>query len=125
MLRKTILIGILCLVFVSCYYDNEEELFIPIPGSTGSCDSIAITYSGTIAPIMTSYCTRCHRAGRTDGGVNIAGYAQLLPYVNNGQLLGTIRHEAGNNPMPPSGGKIPSCDIQSISAWIEGGAPNN
>jgi hypothetical protein len=126
MLLKTIMLFVIGLLLVGCYYDNEEELFIPIPGTGGgSCDSTVVMYSTTIAPIMTSYCTRCHRAGRTDGGVNVDGYAQVLTYVNNGGLLGSIRHDNGFNPMPTSGSKIPACDIQKITAWIDGGAPNN
>lgn len=119
------LLFVLGLLLVGCYYDNEEDLFIAIPGSGGPCDSTAAMYSTTIAPIMTTYCTRCHRAGRTDGGVNVDGYSELLAHVNNGSLLGSIRHEAGFNPMPTSGSKIPACDIQKITAWIDGGAPNN
>ncbi len=122
---KITTLTLLIIALAGCYYDNEEDLFVPVAVGGNTCDSVAVTYTTSIAPIMTNYCTRCHRTGRTDGGVNIAGYAQLSVYVNSGQLLGAIRHDRGFSPMPSSGTRIPACDLQKITTWIAAGAPNN
>ena len=84
-----------------------------------------VTYSTDIAPLLTSYCTRCHRVGRTDGNVNLEAYDRVLTYANNGTLLGSAGRQPGSSAMPPSGGSIPACDLQKLTAWVEAGAPNN
>lgn len=82
-------------------------------------------YTADVVPILTAYCTRCHRNGREDGGVNLEGYDRVDRYVADGSLLGSTRHAAGFAIMPPSGGMIPACDIEKLAVWIEAGAPNN
>lgn len=120
---KYIIIPLLAILLSACYYDNEEELF-PAQANV-TCEATMATFVTDVSPILVTYCTRCHRVGRTDGGVNLEGYDQVLPFVNNGSLLGSVKHEGGFNAMPPSGGMIPGCDIQKISLWIDAGAANN
>ncbi len=120
----------LCLMLFSiavlwqgCYYDNEEELYQHVQDEP--CNVTTATYAADIAPILLAYCTRCHRNGREDGGVNLEGYDKVKPYVNDGSLFGTTNHDAGFSPMPPSTAKIPACDIEKMRLWIADGAPNN
>lgn len=120
---------VLCLLggflLTACYYDNEEDLFQYVDQANVDCEVMTAEYTADVVPILTAYCNRCHRDGRTDGNVNLEGYDEVSPYVNDGSLLGSTKHEAGFFVMPPSGGLIPACDIQKLTAWIEAGAPNN
>lgn len=127
MLRQIVLSLLTGLLLTACYYDNEEDLFqyVDQTGSGSSCEVMTAEFAADVTPILTAYCTRCHRDGRTDGNVNLEGYDRVSPYVNDGSLLGSAKHEAGFAAMPPSGGTIPACDIQKLSAWIEAGALNN
>lgn len=125
-MRPIVLLSTLFLfLLTACYYDNEEDLFQYVDQGSASCDATMVTYTTNIAPLLTAYCTRCHRVGRTDGNVNLEGYDRVLTYANNGSLLGTAGRQPGFSAMPPSGGSIPACDLQKLTAWVEAGAPNN
>jgi len=56
----SILLLVAALFAAGCYYDTVEELY---PVNTNlPCDTTAVTYSGTIAPIITGTCSKCHAA---------------------------------------------------------------
>ena len=90
------------------------------------CDSSAVvTFSGIIYPLLKDYCIGCHSSARSDGNVNIENYDKLMPYVENGVLMGTIRADAFYPVMPPSGSLLSNCRIQQLERWIQEGAKNN
>lgn len=107
----------------SCYYDNKEDLYQYIVDI--ECTATEATFTADIAPILSANCNRCHRNGREDGNVNLEGYNRVLPYVQNGKLLGTMDHAPGYGIMPPSGPKVPFCDIEKVKLWLEAGALDN
>ena len=113
------------LEFSSCYYDVNEELY-PKPIDAGiSCDTTNATYTSKVAPMIQTYCISCHSNVANQGGVTLEGYANVLPYTQNGKLFGTINHDAGHNPMPLGGAKLSDCTIANVAAWIHAGALNN
>ena len=114
------LCGILCR---ACYYDNEEDLYQFVQGET--CTVTDATYAADIVPLLVAHCNRCHRNERQDGNVNLEGYSNVKPYVDNGSLFGTTNHEVGYSVMPTNGIKIPSCEIEKMRIWIENGALDN
>ena len=89
------------------------------------CDPTQTSFVANILPLIQDYCIGCHSSSRTDGGVNLEDYNHILPYVLDGQLMGTIRHDALFAVMPPSGSKISECRITQIQSWIDEGAQNN
>ena len=105
----------------SCYYDNEEDLY-PQPAP---CDTSFITYSESVWPVINDNCTNCHSGGAPAGNISLSNYDEIVVSVNNGSLLGTIRHEAGWSPMPKGGAKLPDCDIKRIEMWVADGSPDN
>jgi hypothetical protein len=107
--------------FTSCYYDNEKDLY-PTPPS---CDTVNITYSGTVAPIMATNCNACHGTANPSGGVITDNYNDLKTIVDNGSLRGAINHLPNYSPMPQGGNKLNDCDLTKIGIWIDNGAPNN
>ncbi|MFK7807941.1 MAG: hypothetical protein AB8F74_09105 [Saprospiraceae bacterium] len=113
----------MCFLNQNCYYDNEEDLYQHV--DQAECTATAATFTADIIPIMEAHCTRCHRNDRQDGNVNLEGYNNILPYVNDGSLYGTTNHESGYKVMPTSGVKIPFCEIEQLRLWIEAGALNN
>lgn len=90
-----------------------------------ACDSLQYTFSGVILPMMENYCIGCHNDARTDGDVNLSTYQHIKTYADNGQLVGTMRHDQFYAKMPPSGSKVSNCRITQIENWIAEGAPNN
>lgn len=108
-----------------CYYDNNEDLYPQQP-----CDTTNVTYSATIAPIISNHCYACHSnstAATSGSGISWEGYANLDGYLDlfSGTLLGAIRHENGFLPMPKDAPKLSDCDIRKIEIWISQGHPDN
>jgi hypothetical protein len=125
-------IFILILVLTSflvynCMYDNEEELY-PDIDSGEKCDTLNISLSNSIKPILSNNCYSCHsnsNSGTFGAGINLETYSGLVEMVNRGRLIGAITHSPGFIAMPQGGTKLDDCSISKIRAWINGGALNN
>lgn len=114
---------ILCCAFLSgCYYDTKENLY---PSLQTCSDTTNVTYTSKIAPILSSYCTSCHTVSTPNGNVQLETYAGVKAVVNNGKLMGSIKHDGSAIPMPQSGGKLDDCKIAVFTKWVNAGAPNN
>lgn len=91
--------------------------------STG-CDSLNVTYSLSILPILQDWCITCHSGSKPGGGINLDGYDQVVAAANSGRLMGAVRQESGFQPMPQPGTyKLSPCDINLLSIWIRTGKP--
>lgn len=116
-----ILLVVIGLISISsCYYDVEEEIYPTI-----DCLTDDMSYVNDILPIISDNCFRCHDAANNFGNITLEGYDLLKSRVDNGQLLGAIKHEEGFSPMPQNATKLLDCNIEKIEAWINNGAPNN
>jgi hypothetical protein len=117
MIRPLIAVFLLIIACYSCYYDSEEYLYPQI-----GCDTINVTYSGSVAPILNDLCVSCHSSSSS---IKLDSYENVKIRVDNGSLIGTINHQSGFQPMPQGGAKLDDCRLTIISKWIENGAPNN
>ncbi len=102
----------------SCSSDNQEEFY------NAECDTENVTFSATVKPIIDRNCKSCHSAGNASGGVALDTYTSIKSNVDNGSLIGSIKHLPGFSPMP-LGGKLDDCTIAKIDAWINDGALDN
>lgn len=82
------------------------------------CDTVNVTYPGTIQPLLGQFCLDCHSGPTPEGGLNFEDYETVAFVAQSGQLLGAIRHEAGYSAMPPSGIMLSDCDIAKFEIWI-------
>ncbi|HET9505344.1 MAG TPA: hypothetical protein VFO93_17505 [Hymenobacter sp.] len=117
-------------LLAACSYTNAYEA--PAP-----CNLPAtVSYQVHVLPILTKNCYSCHSAKdyqqSTAGTFNMEDFTQVKFYSNpaNGRnnvsyMVGNIRHDAGFVPMPNNGDKLSVCDIATIKAWVDAGAPNN
>lgn len=88
------------------------------------CDTLNVKYNSHIASIVNNNCKGCHSGVAPSGNIGLTDYASVKVQALNGKLLGTIRHESGFKPMPPSGiPQLSTCNINAIKIWIENGAP--
>jgi mono/diheme cytochrome c family protein len=108
------------LLFSSCYYDVEEEIY-----PTLDCQSSDMSYANDIQPLIQTNCYVCHAANINFGNITLDSYPDLLVRVEDGRLLGAINHQSGFSPMPQNGPKLLDCQIEKIESWIADGAPNN
>lgn len=90
-----------------------------------TCGTIVFTYSDGVAPLLTTYCTRCHNATTTRAGINLTTYDGVKTVALNGRLLGSIKQVTGYRPMPPGNTKLTSCQIRQIEKWVHAGSENN
>ncbi len=118
----TILFTLIIIFFSGCYYDVAEELY---PSS--SCNTADVSYSGFVDPTMKSFCYVCHSttSGPANGNIILEGYSNIKVYVDNGKLVGAIKHDSNFSPMPQGGSKLSDCTIAKIESWVAAGAPNN
>ncbi|MGV3637112.1 MAG: hypothetical protein ACO1NQ_05640 [Flavobacteriales bacterium] len=90
-----------------------------------ACDTLNVTYSGTIRPVIEARCQGCHSGATPQGGLDFSSWSVLNAVANDGRLAASIQHEAGVPAMPPSGSRLSDCRIEQFLIWIEAGAPNN
>ena len=97
----------LLLTFTSCYYDKEETLYQYY--NNAACDTTNVSYSRTIVPIVTNYCSTCH----SNNSANLSGYI-LTDYTdlknNINKVWGCINHFSGYDAMPQGGNMLSPCD---------------
>lgn len=114
----------LLILFSSCSWNNEEELY-----ANEICDTSNVTYTNDVKPIFQDNCYSCHGPGAvgTYSGdlLQLENFAHIQRVVNNGKLLRNIKHEQGGIPMPYEGTKLSDCKINKIENWINQGFPKN
>ena len=87
-------------------------------------DTINITYTGRIKPILDSKCIGCHNTSNTSGsGVNLDNYNSAKASAINGSLFGSVNHSTGYIAMPQGGNKLPQCEIDAIRIWADHQTP--
>jgi mono/diheme cytochrome c family protein len=89
------------------------------------CDSTNTTFALFVSPFIKNSCQGCHSGPTPSGDISLTNYDQIKTQALNGNLMGTIRHEAGYVAMPYNQGKLDDCKIDQILSWIEDGALNN
>lgn len=117
MIRPALVVFSLIIVCYSCYYDSEEYLYPQI-----GCDSLNVTYSASVVPILNDFCLQCHTSSSS---IKLNNYENVKIKVDDGSLFGAINHQSGYKQMPEGGAKLDECKLKIISKWIENGAPNN
>ncbi len=108
---------------VSCYYDSEEALY---PELNTTCDTTNVTFSGTIAPMLSSNCYSCHSNSTAAGkgnNIRLQDYSDVTSRAVS--LAGSVKHFGNFSPMPKNGGQIKSCSIAQFDIWVRNGMVNN
>jgi len=94
------------------------------------CDSINVTFSEIVFPIIQNGCFGCHSGADPGGGILLTNHAEIaalgaIEPGNTGSLLGAITWTSGNIPMPENGAQLSDCKIAQIRKWIDDGMPDN
>ncbi|TXI82618.1 MAG: hypothetical protein E6Q44_01390 [Flavobacteriales bacterium] len=90
-----------------------------------ACDTVNVTYTATIAPLVAQRCGGCHGGGSPQGGLHLGSWDVLNSVAMDGRLAAAIQHLPGVAAMPPYTTPLPDCRIRQFLIWIEDGAPNN
>ena len=106
----------------SCYNDNEEDLYLKYPTSS-ACDTTAVTYSTSVAPIFATYCNGCHGGGNPSVNIATDNYDAVVAHMD--RIKGCVHHESGFSAMPKDSSPLSTCDLAKIDIWIRDGMQNN
>jgi hypothetical protein len=90
---------------------------------SAGCDSLNVTYTSTINPIIQLWCIGCHSGSKPGGNILLETYDQVVAAANSGKLMGAIRWESGFAQMPKAGGPLSPCNIDLFEKWIRTGKP--
>lgn len=111
-------------MLAACTYNSEEELYPADPDNP--CNTTDMSLSADITPILDAYnCNGCHSNASNSGSVDLEGYADLKIWVDNGKLLGSMKHDGTASEMPKAAPKMAQCDIDKVEAWIAQGSKDN
>lgn len=130
MMRKILIALIGSMLLYACSKSSEDTV-VPDPNPPGSgggsCDTVNMKYATNVVPVLRANCYSCHGSGTNSGsnGIVLEGHSNILPYANNGTLIGVITHASGFPQMPQGGPKLSDCNINIIRSWINNGAQNN
>jgi uncharacterized membrane protein len=93
--------------------------------SSSTCDTTNITYSGSIKPIIETYCLGCHSGSSPSGNISYTSYAGVKANVDDGSFSGSINHLPNFSQMPKNANKLSACQLEKIKNWIDKGALDN
>ena len=120
-----ILFGIVSLLALAILIDgckHDPDLsgtpLPPDPPDPDICDTLNITFTGSVMPIFQANCLGCHSGSNPYYGLDLTNFDHLAAVVNNGSLIGSVKHAEGFYPMPKAGAKLTDCDIKIIEIWI-------
>jgi|ERR1017187_6851167 cytochrome c553 len=116
-MKKIILTSsIVAVLFVAC--KSKKETVSTAPAL--NCANKALAYNTDIKSIIESSCTRCHNTNEK-AGYNFFTIESVKKAALNGELLGTIKHQAGFPKMPKMADKLDQASIDKIECWINNG----
>jgi mono/diheme cytochrome c family protein len=105
-------------IFIWSCKHEPEELAGPTPIEPQPCDTLNISYQSDVYPIFNQYCIYCHGGTAPEGGIVLTDYEVVADLAQNGQLLGSVNHQAGYSPMPKDADKLSFCLIRTITIWV-------
>ncbi|HWB92768.1 MAG TPA: hypothetical protein VG605_12980 [Puia sp.] len=113
-------IGGVVLYLSSCSKESADRL-----AGTTTCDTTNVSYSKQIVPILEDNCYTCHQGNNPPSGIDLSDFATLQAHVRNGDLKSAVTHTGNVTPMPYGLPMLPSCEVNTIVAWVDQGALNN
>ena len=108
------------LLMSGCYYDNEEELY-PGPGGDGACDTVTVSFTAQIEPLINTKCAvaGCHLNNQSP---LLTSYSAISA---NASRIRQRVYVSKDMPPPGSGYTLSDNERELINNWICQGALNN
>lgn len=111
--------------------DAPTAMVIPtdVPTDANVSAPAGPSFSSEVQPILQANCTRCHGGS---GGLSLNSYAAVMAGGVNGPVI--VPGDAANSRlvqyissgrMPRGGQHLLDQDIQTITDWVNSGAPDN
>ena len=104
----------------------------PEPTEAAPAPESAISFAGEVLPIFNSRCVQCHGESRTRGGLRLDSYQAAMASSESGPSIvpGDAAHSLlvdliVSGDMPRRGPTLTPAEIQTITDWVNAGAPDN
>ncbi len=92
-----------------------------LPAPPDYCDSMTVSYTGDIKPIIDSACVSCHVSGGPGSG-DFTTYEGLKAKVDNKSLKARA---VDSKDMPMGGPALPDSSVRKLNCWIKAGGLKN
>ncbi len=120
-MNKYIIFLLIWIVAYGCYWENEETLY-----PEESCDTVSVSFSEDILPILTNNCFSCHsNSNAPDNAFGIAFEDHQDVSASASLIIGAINHREGYPQMPKNLEKLDTCKIKTFEAWENQGSLDN
>ena len=116
----TLCIGAIVLYLAGCSKESADKL-----SGAATCDTASVSYSIQIVDILQNNCYSCHGGATPPTGIRLDTYANLKVFAGNGFLVSAVTQNGVVTPMPYGLPKLPACEVNTIVAWVNQGAPDN
>lgn len=132
LLSTFVLISGMVFLLTNCVYHTETELYPEspeeeeeIPADTCGLPEV-VSYSQDVEVLLVKHqCVACHETADPAGGITLEGYSNVVPYIEDGSLLGSIEYDPQWSRMPKSYDRVPDCEVAMIAKWIDQGYVEN
>ena len=109
-----------------------EALATEAPATQPAAQGTTVSFTKDVLPIIESRCINCHGGERTEKGLNLKSFADVMSGSENGPVIvpGDATHSKLvelilNQKMPKRGPKLTPPQVEIITNWVNQGAPNN
>lgn len=127
------LITSMTFLLTNCVYNTETELYPEppeeeeevVPVDTCGLPDV-VSYAQHVEDLLIKHqCVACHENADPAGGITLEGYNNVVPYIEDGSLLGSIEYDPQWSRMPKSYDRMPDCEVAMIAKWIDQGYAEN
>lgn len=110
------------------------DMFQPVAATALATEAgtAGVSFSAEIFPILKSRCVNCHGGNKTEEGLNMTSYDDLMAGSENGPVVipgdstnSSLATSLVERKMPKRGPKLSPEMVQLILRWIDEGAPDN
>ena len=102
------------------------------PATDSGAQTAAVSFTNDVQPILESRCVNCHGGDRTEKGLVMRSYAELMAGSENGLVItpgdaenSLLADLIATQKMPKRGPKLSPPQVQIIFDWINQGALDN
>ena len=104
----------------------------PAAATQPAAQGATVSFVHDVLPIIESRCTNCHGGERTEKGLNLKTYAEMMQGSENGPVVtagnaadSTLVELITNQKMPKRGSKLTPPQVELIAEWVNQGALDN
>lgn len=101
-------------------------------GTSMPAGAAAVSFSADVLPIFSERCQRCHGGSQAYRGIDLRSYDSVLAGSSSGPIVipgssatSRLVEVIVSGRMPQGGPRLPDTEIQTITTWVDEGAPDN